>query len=252
MSGLLCACVALSTQVLFTVTLVYSFTTVSVVPGIVVSSCLAVLFTTFIVADSNGFIVTLNVNVLVSPASKCTSIPLFNCVSVYVVFPIFMLFSTKVVPVGTVSDNLTVPSSVPLFVVDNVYVIVSNSCNGLSALTDVPSACIPTLLFIVEISAYQASVGTLTSEVSSGALSDFAVAVLAIFPTVVLISDSCTVYFAVIVFVSLRANEAIFNFPFSNVNPPLSVNTKLEFVNIESVTSTFFNTVFPVFFTIIV
>ena len=239
---------------MFTVTLVYSFTTVSVVPGIGVSSCSAVLFTIFIVSVSNGLIVTLNVNFLFSPAFKCTSIPLFNCVSVYGVSTpsSLMLFATSVVPVGTVSDNLTVPSSVPLFVAVNVYVIVSNSCNGLAALTAVPSACVPSLLFVVEISAYQASVGTSTSEDSSGALSDFAVAVLAIVPTVVLISDSCTVYFAVIVFVSLRANEAIFNFPFSNVNPPLSVNTKLEFVNIESVTSTFFNTVFPVFFTIIV
>ena len=149
----------MSTQVLFTVTLVYSFTTVSVVPGIDVSSCLALLFTTFIVSVSNGFILTLNVNFLVSPAFKCTSIPLFSCASVYGVFTPsnLMLFSTSVVPVGTVSDITTEPSPLPLFVTVSVYSITSNSCS-VAPLSNFCPFLIPTLDFVVVILATFVSV----------------------------------------------------------------------------------------------
>jgi len=39
----------------------------------------------------------------------------------------------------------------PLFVAVKVYVILSNSCNGFSSVTGVPSACFPVLVFTVVI-----------------------------------------------------------------------------------------------------
>ena len=62
-----------------------------------------------------------------------------------------MLSATSVVPSGTVSDILTMPLPFPIFLTVNVYVIVSNSCNGFSFVTGVPSLCFPSLVFIVLI-----------------------------------------------------------------------------------------------------
>ena len=62
-----------------------------------------------------------------------------------------MLSATSVVSSGTVSDILTMPLPFPIFLTANVYVIVSNSCNGFSFVTGVPSLCFPSLVFIVLI-----------------------------------------------------------------------------------------------------
>ena len=68
---------------------------------------------------------TLNSNVLLSPASIVTSIPLANSSAVFPVAepPTFILPSTNVVPVGMLSFTITVSGAVP-FVLSNVIVYV--------------------------------------------------------------------------------------------------------------------------------
>ena len=128
----------------------YSLTTSSSVGGTGVSSCFASAFLTVIFSVSNGFIFTVNIIDFSFPASKVTSIPAFNWASVYD-FPSNSILPTNVAPSGIVSDIFTVPFPSPSFLAVNVYVISSNSCNGFSSVTSVPSACFPSLVFTVVI-----------------------------------------------------------------------------------------------------
>ena len=149
--GLFCVCLSLSSFHFFvTVIVTYSLTTSSSVGGTSVPSCFASAFLTVIFSVSNGFIFTVNAIDFSSPASKVTSIPAFNSAFVYD-FPSNSILPTNVVPVGIVSDIFTVPFPSPSFLAVNVYVILSNSCNGFSFVTSVPSACFPSLVFTVVI-----------------------------------------------------------------------------------------------------
>ena len=150
LDGLFPSIPSLSTNFLFTITFTYSLTTSSSVGCTGVSSCFASAFLTVILSSSNGFIFTVNVIDFSSPASKVTSIPAFNSAFVYD-FSSNSILPTNVVPVGIVSDIFTVPFPSPSFLAVNVYVISSNSCNGFSSVTGVPSACFPSLVFIVVI-----------------------------------------------------------------------------------------------------
>jgi len=73
---------SLSTNFLLTSIETYSFITSSSVGGTSVPSCFASAFLTVIFASLNGFIVTVNVIFFSSPASRVTSIPSFNWLSV--------------------------------------------------------------------------------------------------------------------------------------------------------------------------
>ncbi len=128
--GLFPSTFSLSVNDLLTDTVLYSFSTSSVVPGTGVSSCVATSFLTSIFSALNGLILTVNVIVFSSPGNNVTSIPLFNSCSVYSLSsPVKVMFPTNVVPAGTWSATFTVPFPSPLFVDVNLYVIVSNSCN---------------------------------------------------------------------------------------------------------------------------
>ena len=130
--GLYLSMFSLSTNSLLIFIETYSFSTSSSVPGIFSPSCFASAFLIIIFSSLNGLIVTVNVIDFSSLPPKVTSIPSFNSASVYILFSNFMLFSTNVVPCGTISDILTIPSPSPLFFAVNVYVIWSISCNGVA------------------------------------------------------------------------------------------------------------------------
>ena len=83
------------------------------VPSVGSSSTVAVFLIG--VPFSKSFTVTLNSTVFVSPADKSTEIPFAKFSAVFSVSepPTFMLSSTNVVPVGTVSFTVTFVGAVP-------------------------------------------------------------------------------------------------------------------------------------------
>lgn len=84
------------------------------------SSTVAILFISVLLLKS--FTLTWNSNVLVCPAFKYTSIPLYKSVDVYHIDepPIFILPSTKLVPVGIMSFTLTVVGAVPVLLFNSI------------------------------------------------------------------------------------------------------------------------------------
>ena len=107
----------------------------------------------FTISSLPALAVTVTVNV--TDASPCAgtvrSIPCSNSVSVTVgvIYPITVISPFKVVPPGTVSAIVTVPSLYPLFVAVIVYVIVSPGYTVLLSLTTEG-----VLVFITDISGF--------------------------------------------------------------------------------------------------
>ena len=115
---------------LFSVTDVFvaeiiDFTYVCVVSPVGTSFTVAVFLIG--VLSSWSFTVTLNSTVFVSPASKCTWIPLarVSSVSAVVWFPTFTLPVTNVVPAGTVSFTVTSAGAVPLLLSNVIIYVIS-------------------------------------------------------------------------------------------------------------------------------
>ena len=252
----LSALFVISTKFFLTFTLTYSFSTLSLVPGVIVSpSCAATKLSivlivlpfssvTFFSPSLKTFILTVNVTVFASDCFTSTAIPFFNCVSSYfVVSPVTVTSPTNVVPSGILSDIVTVPVPFPLFVAVNLYVIVSNSCNRFSSVTGVPSACVPTLSFSVVMFA------TFVSGLSGISVSS----IFATFFTVVVVLFSIT---------TSSVNVAVPPFAFTSTSVHVIVFVALSYpvvfsffilvpAGITSVTVTF-PSAFPLFVNVIV
>ena len=128
-SGLFCACIKLSNHVLFTVNNIFSFSASFVTSFVSLSSIIAIFFTSTF-SFSNGFTLTVKLNVAVfSPAGTVTVMPFSKSVCVYSVSLslIFIDFSTNVVYSDILSFTIASPGLFPEF--DNfiVYVIISFS-----------------------------------------------------------------------------------------------------------------------------